>query len=121
MGGGLALKYAELPPVPFDTSPEAEAKREALGTTIQKQIINDATRYTYGDAHMEGPLKALKLAPTGFGPPTLVKLAEAVTPQGQYSMTMRFWQVACSKMTRDENMGRFLVFGNVALLADTVL
>ena len=39
---------------------------------------------------MEGPLKALKLAPTGFGPPTLVKLAEAVTPQGQYSMTMRF-------------------------------
>ena len=35
--GGLALKYAELPPVPFDTSPEAEAKREALGTTIQKQ------------------------------------------------------------------------------------
>jgi hypothetical protein len=88
--GGLALKYAELPPVPFDTSPEAQAKRESLGTSIQQQIINDATRYTYGDAHMEGPLKALKLAPTGFGPPTLVKLAEAVTPQGQYSMTMRF-------------------------------
>jgi hypothetical protein len=33
----------------------------------------------------------------------------------------RFWQVACSKMTRDENMGRFPVVGNVALLADTVL
>lgn len=33
----------------------------------------------------------------------------------------RFWQVACSKMTRDENMGRFPVVGNIALLADTVL
>jgi hypothetical protein len=88
--GGLALKYAELPPVPFDTSPEAQEKRELLGTSIQKQIISDATRYTYGDAHMEGPLKALKLAPRGYGPPELVHLAEAVTPEGQYSMTMRF-------------------------------
>jgi hypothetical protein len=88
--GGLALKYAELPPVPLDTSPEAQEKRELMGTTIQKQIISDATRWTYGDAHMETPLRALKLAPSGRGVPTLVHLAEAVTPQGQYSMTMRF-------------------------------
>jgi hypothetical protein len=89
--GGLALKYAELPPVPLDTSPEAQEKRELLGTTIQKQIIADATRFTYGDAHMESPLRALKLAPRGMGVPELVHLAEAVTPQGQYSMTMRFY------------------------------
>jgi hypothetical protein len=89
--GGLALKYAELPPVPLDTSPEAQEKRELLGTTIQKQIISDTTRFTYGDAHMEGPLKALKLSPRGYGPPELVRLSEAVTPEGHYSLTMRFY------------------------------
>jgi hypothetical protein len=89
--GGLALKYAELPPVPLTTSPEAQEKREQLGTTIQKQILSDATRFTYGDAHLEGPLKVLKLAPRGMGVPELVHITEAVTPQGQYSMTMRFY------------------------------
>merc|ERR1719460_1161970 len=89
--GGLALKYAELPPVKFDTSPAAEAKRESTGTTIQQKIVSDATRFTYGDAHMEDPLRALKLAPRGMGVPDLVKLAEAVTPDGQYSLTMRFF------------------------------
>jgi hypothetical protein len=89
--GGLALKYAELPPVPLRTSPEAQEKRELLGTTIQKQILSDATRFTYGDAHMEGPLRALKLAPRGMAVPQLVSLAEAVTPEGHYSLTMRFY------------------------------
>jgi len=89
--GGLALKYAELPPVKFDTSAAAEAKRESTGTTIQQKIVSDATRFTYGDAHMEDPLRALKLAPRGMGVPDLVNLAEAVTPEGQYSLTMRFF------------------------------
>merc|ERR1719199_2318543 len=89
--GGLALKYAELPPVPVDTSPAAEAARGAKATTIQAKILSDATRYTYGDAHMEDPLKSLKLAPRGMGPPELVNLAEAVTPSGEYSLTMRFF------------------------------
>ena len=89
--GGLALKYAELPPVPVNTTPQAEEARERKGTTIQKKIFSDATRFTYGDAHMEDPLKALKLAPRGMGPPTLTNLAEAVTEDGEYSLTMRFF------------------------------
>lgn len=89
--GGLALKYAELPPVKFDTSPAAEAKRESAGTAILKKIVSDATRYTYGDAHMEDPLRALKLCPSGMGPPELVKMRESVTPDGQYCLTMRFF------------------------------
>jgi hypothetical protein len=89
--GGLALKYAELPPVPFDTSPAAEAKRESIGTTIQKKIVSDATRFTYGDAHMEDPLRALKLAPRGMGVPDLKAMSETVTPEGQYCLTMRFF------------------------------
>jgi hypothetical protein len=40
---------------------------------------------------MEDPLKALKLAPRGMGPPQLVRLAEATTPTGQYGLTMRFY------------------------------
>ena len=89
--GGLALKYAELPPVPLDTSPAAEAARSAKATTIQSKILSDATRFTYGDAHMEDPLKALKLAPRGMGPPTLKNLAESVTETGEYALTMRFF------------------------------
>ena len=58
--GGLALKYAELPPVNRDTSPQAESARASKATTIQSKILSDATRFTYGDAHMEDPLKALK-------------------------------------------------------------
>jgi len=89
--GGLALKYAELPPVPLDTSAAAESARAKSATTIQAKILSDATRFTYGDAHMEDPLKALKLAPRGMGPPELVRMAEAVTPEGQYALTMRFF------------------------------
>merc|ERR1711924_218166 len=89
--GGLALKYAELPPVNLDTTPAAEAARSRKATAIQSKILSDATRFTYGDAHMEDPLKALKLAPRGMGPPTLVNLAEAVTATGEYMLTMRFF------------------------------
>ena len=89
--GGLALKYAELPPVNLDTSPQAESVRASKATTIQSKILSDATRFTYGDAHMEDPLKALKLAPRGMGPPELINLAEFVTPQGEYGLTMRFF------------------------------
>ena len=55
--GGLALKYAELPPVPLKTSPTAEAARASKATTIQSKILSDATRFTYGDAHMEDPVR----------------------------------------------------------------
>jgi len=89
--GGLALKYAELPPVNLDTSPSAEKLRETKATTIQAKILSDATRFTYGDAHMEDPLKSLKLAPRGMGPPELINLAESVTPEGEYALTMRFF------------------------------
>merc|ERR1719261_848740 len=89
--GGLALKYAELPPVPLDTSAAAEALRESKGTKTQNKILSDATRFTYGDAHMEEPLKALKLAPSGMGPPTLTAMREAVTTDGNHEMGMTFF------------------------------
>lgn len=89
--GGLALKYAELPPVPLDTTDAAEQLREMKGTKIQKKILSDATRFTYGDAHMEEPLKALKLAPRGMGPPVLKGLREGISARGGYEMGMTFF------------------------------
>lgn len=88
--GGLALKYAELPPIPVATTPAATAAREAKATKVQKKIFSDATRFCYGDAHMEEPLKALKLAPPGRGPPELIQFTEGVSPSGGYMMGMTF-------------------------------
>merc|ERR1719181_1998237 len=42
--GGLALKYAELPPVPLDSTPAAEATRAQKATAIQAKVLSDATR-----------------------------------------------------------------------------
>lgn len=93
--GGLALKYAELPPVPLtqpgSSAAEMEALRESKGTKIQKKILSDATRFTYGDAHMEEPLRALKLAPKGQGVPVLQSLSESRTPAGGYALSMVFY------------------------------
>merc|ERR1719453_1976151 len=89
--GGLALKYAELPPVPVSTTPAAEAAREVKANKAQKKILSDATRFCYGDAHMEEPLKALKLAPPGRGPPELKSFTESVTENGEYALGMTFF------------------------------
>ena len=89
--GGAALKYAELPPVPIDTTPQATAAREKLATKVQAKIFSDATRFCYGDAHMEEPLKALKFAPPGRGPPELRQFTESVSPEGGYAMGMTFF------------------------------
>ena len=89
--GGAALKYAELPPVPINTTPQATAAREAKATKVQAKIFSDATRFCYGDAHMEEPLKALKFAPPGRGPPELRAFTESVSPEGGYAMGMTFF------------------------------
>jgi hypothetical protein len=93
--GGAALKYAELPPVPVDTTPQATAARESKATKVQSKIFSDATRFCYGDAHMEEPLKALKFAPPGRGPPELRQFTESVTPEGEYAMGMTFFAPYC--------------------------
>jgi len=40
---------------------------------------------------MEEPLKALKLAPSGMGPPVLKSLSESISPQGGYALGMVFY------------------------------
>ena len=78
--GGLALKAAELKPIPFSQpTPDAILKlREKLATPTQNQIRKDVTRYRYGqEAHLDDTLQRLGLSPTDEERPVLVSLKES--------------------------------------------
>ena len=87
--GGLALKYAELLQLPPRRPPPRPARVEGREDAEQDPLRRDALHD--GDARMEEPLKALKLAPSGMGPPTLTAMREAVTADGNYEMGMTFF------------------------------
>ncbi|XWS30683.1 hypothetical protein CRYUN_Cryun23aG0007700 [Craigia yunnanensis] len=57
---GMALKYAELKPVPCLTYSDAQLLRETAATPILKQVRNDVIRYRYGDEqHLDEALKRI--------------------------------------------------------------
>ncbi|KAF3522353.1 hypothetical protein F2Q69_00048503 [Brassica cretica] len=57
---GMALKYAELKPVPCLSYADAVKLRESSATPILTQVRNDVTRYRYGDEqHLEEALKRI--------------------------------------------------------------
>ncbi len=90
--GGLALKAAELKPVPFSqpTSPDVLALREQQATTTQHQIRKDVTRYRYGQkAHLDTSLNYLGLSPTDEERPVLQALYET-SFEGVYSLVLQF-------------------------------
>lgn len=90
--GGLALKAAELKPVPFSqpTAPEVVALREKQQTPTQKQIRQDVTRYRYGqEVHLDDSLKRLGLGSVNEDLPKLMGLQEQVI-DGAYSLIMEF-------------------------------
>ncbi|NJO43609.1 MAG: DUF2854 domain-containing protein [Cyanobacteria bacterium CRU_2_1] len=90
--GGLALKAAELKPVPFSkpTSSEVLALREKQATAIQKQIRTDVTRYRYGQkAHLDSSLSYLGLAPSDEERPVLQGVREEEV-NGTYVLVLEF-------------------------------
>ncbi|HEY9808653.1 MAG TPA: DUF2854 domain-containing protein [Halomicronema sp.] len=90
--GGLALKAAELKPVPFSqpTTPEIIALREKQATATQVQIRKDITRYRYGqEAHLDEALARLGLSPTDEERPVLEKLRETEI-DGAYALILEF-------------------------------
>lgn len=106
---GLALKSAELKPVPFtsESSPQLVRLRKERATPIQRKLIEDVTGYRYGQkAHLEEALDRLGLAPTDEERPRLLALKEAEIG-GTYALILEFdsplipletWQDKCQKM-----------------------
>ncbi len=91
--GGLALKAAELKPVPYrvQTSPELKALREQQATPTQNQLIKDVTRYRYGqEAHLDESLAKIGLSPTDEERPELMAIEETAT-DGAYTLIMEFY------------------------------
>lgn len=109
--GGLALKAAELQPVPFSqmTSPELLSLREQKATPTQNQIRKDVTRYRYGQStHLESSLESLGLHPNDEDSPVLKSIREA-NVDGDYALILEFdspelsfevWQAKREKIER---------------------
>lgn len=106
--GGLALKAAELKPVPYREKPTPEViTARAQATPTQTQIRKDVTRYRYGqEAHLDSTLASLGLSPSAVERPVLVAIAETLT-DGAYTLTLEFdspavppekWQSKQAKM-----------------------
>ena len=90
--GGLALKAAELKPIPFSqpTPSNVLALRDQLATNTQNQIRKDVTRYRYGqDAHLDTSLTHLGLHPNKEESPVLESLREEEA-QGAYALVLEF-------------------------------
>jgi hypothetical protein len=108
--GGLALKAAELKPIPITqaASPEVVELREAKATTAQNQIRLDVTRYRYGqEAHLDTSLSHLGLSPSDQERPVLAGLHET-SLEGNYALVLEFespmipletWQKKQEKMS----------------------
>jgi hypothetical protein len=90
--GGLALKAAELKPIPFSapTDPAVIQLRQQQATPTQNQIRKDVTRYRYGqEAHLDDALQRLGLSPTDEERPVLIALRE-VAIAGKYGLVLEF-------------------------------
>ncbi|MTF39072.1 DUF2854 domain-containing protein [Cyanobacterium aponinum] len=109
--GGLALKAAELKPIPFlkETTPEVLALRKEKATTTQNQLRLDVTRYRYGqEAHLDEALQRLGLSPTDDERPILTKIQEDKI-DNHYALILYFdsplikletWQEKQEKITK---------------------
>jgi hypothetical protein len=90
--GGLALRAAELDPVPYSqpTSPGVLELRQAMATPTQNQVRQDVTRYRYGqEAHLDVALQKLGLSPSGEECPELKSIRE-VDMGGSYALVLEF-------------------------------
>ena len=90
--GGLALKAAELKPIPFTqpTPDDILALREKQATPTQNQLRKDVTRYRYGqEAHLDESLERVGLSPTDEERPILTGIWETKTNEA-YTLMFDF-------------------------------
>lgn len=110
--GGLALKAAELKPIPFTqvTSSEVLASREKQATDTQNQVRKDVTRYRYGqEAHLSDVLERLGLSPNREERPLLQGIREALI-NDSYSLILEFDSPFMSLENWQKNKTKLLNF-----------
>ncbi|NEP76333.1 DUF2854 domain-containing protein [Okeania sp. SIO2G5] len=91
--GGMALKAAELKPVPIEppTPDDIVALREKQATDTLNQVRKDVCRYRYGQsAHLDTALEFLGLSPTDEERPELSQLREE-NRNGAYTLVLVFY------------------------------
>ncbi len=89
--GGLALRAAELKPVPYtQLTSEAVIALRDQATQTQEQLRKDVTRFRYGqEAHLDETLERLGLSPNDTQRPVLSGLREEQR-DGAYTLVLEF-------------------------------
>ncbi|XVE77424.1 hypothetical protein DITRI_Ditri13aG0061400 [Diplodiscus trichospermus] len=121
---GMALKYAELKPVPCLTYSDAQMLRETAATSILKQVRNDVTRYRYGDEqHLDEALKRIFQYGQGGGiprrsAPILQMIREEVTEDGKYCLVLVFEAKALQLSDFEQRQAKFASFFGPGITAE---
>lgn len=80
---GLSLWYAEIKPVPVESSAAGDTAWEKFSTETFQKIKSDVTRHRYGDdAHLDSTLEALGLRLPQKKFPKLLSIGQAATADG---------------------------------------
>ncbi|XP_051141446.1 uncharacterized protein LOC127258589 [Andrographis paniculata] len=123
---GMALKYAELKPVPCLTYSDAQLLREKCATPILKQVRNDVTRYRYGDEqHLDEALKRIFQYGQGGGiprrsAPVLQMIREEVTEDGRYCLVLVFDAKFLELSDFQQRQAKFASFFGPGITAEIV-
>ncbi|KAI3777277.1 hypothetical protein L1987_47076 [Smallanthus sonchifolius] len=121
---GMALKYAELKPVPCLTYSDAQILREKCATPILKQVRDDVIRYRYGDEqHLDEALKRIFQYGLGGGvarrnAPVLQKIREEVTEDGKYCLVLVFEAKALELADFEKRQEKFASFFGPGISAE---
>lgn len=121
---GMALKYAELKPVPCVTYADAERLREKCATDVLKQVKADVTRYRYGDEqHLDEALKRIFQYGQGGGiprrsAPVLRLIREEVTEDGRYCLVLVFEAKALKLSDFEQRQAKFTSFFGPGISAE---
>eukprot|EP00250_Pteridium_aquilinum_P024587 c29298_g1_i1 orf=332-1186(-) len=121
---GMALKYAELKPVPCTTYADALALRETEATPTLQQVRSDVTRYRYGDEqHLDEALKRIFRYGQGGGiqrrnAPVLQALREEVSAGGKYSLVLVFEAKALELKDFTDRQAKFASFFGPGVTAE---
>ncbi|XP_039066421.1 thylakoid membrane protein slr0575-like [Hibiscus syriacus] len=121
---GMALKYAELKPVPCLTYSDAQMLRETCATPILKQVRNDVTRYRYGDEqHLDEALKRIFQFGLGGGiprrnAPVLQMIREEVTEDGKYCLVLVLEAKALELSDFEKRQAKFASFFGPGISAE---